>query len=439
MSGVFRVSHVCLIVATVLAGGAEGRSRSDEPVAAAHVSALGGMVKRDGVIGGDVFFDVGHRGFRAILGVPLRFEPDSGLRREDWDERADYGRVVWEVSFSHPEKGVLLRVAPLAGYSLGVGNLVSVFYSTLDPDHWRTGFAGAYHGRPGGLDVFVDSVLDPQVLGARLHVRPLSFLHPDGVFGRLEVGATLAGDMDAPADYVLERGLRTLDAVGLPRVTREGVSAIGVDARWPVLRAREAEVVPFFAMAQAAQGSGWHAGLALDLRPGRRLRFGLQGDLRRLGAGYVAPYFDSLYMVDRWDLGGEPKVTALRLGEAPRRWGFGAGLTLGLDRVFAAYVLLDLDGVGRFTTLRAGASATLSRRVRLSLTYLSRGIPRFARVVSPDRVVFAVSCEVALSRFFTAFASYAHDPTVRRSGQDRGRYASSETVLGGIRFSFGYR
>ncbi len=44
---------------------------------------------------------------------------------------------------------------------------------------------------------------------------------------------------------------------------------MGVDARWPVFRGREAEVVPYIAMAQAGDGSGWHAGLALDLRPGR--------------------------------------------------------------------------------------------------------------------------------------------------------------------------
>ncbi len=68
------------MVATFLAVTGGGRARADEPVAAAHVSALGGMIKRHGSIGADVFFDLGHQGFRLTLGAPLRFHPDSGLR-----------------------------------------------------------------------------------------------------------------------------------------------------------------------------------------------------------------------------------------------------------------------------------------------------------------------------------------------------------------------
>lgn len=437
MSWVPRTIRGLVVVATLLAG--TGRARAEEPVAAAHVSALGGMIKRHGAVGADVFFDLAHQGFRVTLGAPLRFHPDSGLRREDWDERTDYGRVVREVSFSRPDRGLLLRVAPLSGYQMGVGNLVSQFYSTLDPDHWRMGFEGAYHGSTGGVDGFVDSILDPEILGVRLHVRPFSFLHPDGLFGRFEVGGTLVGDVVAPDDYARGGGARTIGSAGLPRVSRRSVTAMGVDARWPVFRGREAEVVPYFAMAQAGDGSGWHAGLALDLRPGRRVRFGLEGEFRRLGAGYVAPYFDSLYMVDRWDFGDAPKASTIREGEVRRRWGFGSGLTFAMDGVFAAFLLLDLDADGRFTTLRAGVDATVARGVRLAFTYLARGIPRFSRLVTPDRVVFAASCEAALSRFFTVFASYARDPAVRRNGPDLGTYGSSDTLLAGLRFSFGNR
>ncbi len=430
---------ICGLVAVVTLLAGAGRARADEPVAAAHVSALGGMIKRHGAVGADVFFDLAHRGFRLTLGAPLRFHPDAGLRREDWDERTDYGRVVREVSFSRPDRGVLLRIAPLSGYQLGVGHLVSHFYSTLDPDHWRTGFEGAYHGSTGGVDGFVDSVLDPEILGARLHVRPFSFLHPDGLFGRFEVGGTLVGDVVAPAAYEQVGGVRVMAGANLPRVARRSVTAMGMDARWPVFRGREAEVVPYFAMAQAGDGSGWHAGLALALRPGHRVRFGLQGEFRRLGAGYAAPYFDSLYLVDRWDFGDAPKASLLGAGEVRRRWGFGSGLTFAMDGVLEAFLLLDLDADGRFTTLRAAVDATVTRGVRVAVTYLARGILRFSRLVTPDRVVFAASCEAALSRFFTVFASYARDPAVRRSGPDLGGYGSSDTFLAGLRFSFGNR
>lgn len=434
-----RANRCFVAAATVLVLLGGSRIEADEPVAAAHVSALGGMVKREGVIGGDAFFDLAHRGFRMTLGVPLRFQPGDGVRREDWDERSDYGRVVREVSYSSPDQGIVLRAAPLTGYSLGVGNLVSGFYSTLDSDHWRTGFEGAYHGATGGMDVFVDSVPDPEILGARLHVKPFHVLHPDGLFGRLEVGGSLVGDLAAPGEFVVVAGSRVLDAAGLPRARRRTVSASGVDARWPVLKSREVEVVPYFALAHAKDGSGWHVGLALDLHPKRSVRFGLQGELRRLGNGYVAPYFDSLYMVDRWDIGGLSKASLLGTDAPGRRWGFGTGLTLRLEQAFSAFLLFDFDGDGRFTTMRAGAQAVIARRLSLNLTLLSRGIPRFARLFDPERVVFGFSCEVALSRFFTAFASYAHEPHVHRNPPDLGWYGSSDTILSGLRLSFGNR
>lgn len=416
-----------------------GRAQGDEPVAKAHVSALGGMIKRDAVIGADAFFDFGHRGFRLTLGAPLRFVPASGLRREDWDERTDYGRVVREVSLSQPDHGVHLRVAPLTGFHLGVGHLVSLFYSTLDVDHWRTGFEGVWQSTAGGLGLFVDSVLDPEVLGGRLYVRPFSFLQPDGLFGRFEFGGTMVGDIQAPSEYVLDRGKRTLDNTGLPRVARKTVSAVGFDARWPILRVSEAEVVPYFAMAQAAEGSGWHAGLALHLRPGRKVQFGLQAEFRRLGSGYIAAYFDSLYMVDRWDFGNAPKASAVRSSDIPRRYGFASGLTIAKDEVFEGFVLLDLDGEGRFTTLRVGANVLVARGILFGFAYLSRGIPHFSRLVTPDRAVFATFCDFAISRFFSAFASYGRDPSVRRSGPNVGGYGSSDTLLVGLRLSFGSR
>ena len=427
------------VIAAVIAAGAVRNLRAEPVSAAAHVSGLGGMIRHRGALGADMFFDLQAHGFRATFGLPLRFHPGSGLRHEDWDETTDYGRIAREVSYSDPRRGVAARLAPLSGFSLGVGNLVSLFYSTLDTDHWRTGASLSYQGAAGGLDAFLDSFLDPEVLGARLFVRPLHSLNPDGLFGRFEIGGTLVGDLYAPESFLLRNGVRVLDSVGLPRASRRKKPGVGVDARWPVIRSDEVEVVPYFALSHAGNGAGWHAGLALGLHPGQKVRFDLQAEYRRLGAGYVASYFGSLYPVDRWDIEGSPQAAVVRSDEIPRRFGFAAGVNVSVAEAFSSFLLFDLDRDGRFTAVRASGEVHLTRRVSLTLVYLARGFEQAKDILRPHRVVFAAMVEGSLSRFFTVFGSYSRDPTVLRGGADLGRYGASDTLFAGVRLSFGTR
>jgi len=63
------------------------------------VAAIGGVVHRDAVFGTDVFLAYQGSSTRVIVGAPLRFDP-NGLRAEDWDEVADFGRIVAEASWT---------------------------------------------------------------------------------------------------------------------------------------------------------------------------------------------------------------------------------------------------------------------------------------------------------------------------------------------------
>lgn len=431
MSG--RLRYLPLLALLLLGQAAQ----AEEPQVEFQLSGLGGTQKREAVLGADTFFALAHRGLRLTIGLPLRFRPGEGVRKEDWDERTDYGRLIREVSYTSERHGVLVRVAPLLWYSLGTGNLVSMIHSTLDPDHWRTGLDLSLHGKIGGLDAFLDSILDPEILGTRLYVRPLSLIDPTGIFGRLEFAATLAGDIAAPYAYVARQGVRPLEPSGLPATKTKRLAAAGVDIRWPILRFEEAEVTPYFAHSGVAEGSGLHAGLALDLRPSRKLRLGLQGEFRWLGNGYVAPYFDTLYMVERYDFDGLPKAGLQ--DEPGRRYGFGTGFSFSLKDVFSAVWALDLDNDGRFTSVKLWAELFPWRNVGLTFGYAARGMPRFSRIVSPDRLLLSSLCEIFVSRYFSVFFAYSREPKVFSGKAGFEHYGSSDTLFAGVRLRISNR
>jgi hypothetical protein len=117
----------------------------------------------------------GGEDFEFVLGAPLRFrlldeEPlqqagDHGayLRREDWDERSDFGQVVRRLRIGHEEGRFTLRVGPFIEESLGYGHLVSRYTNVLNPDYHPAG--GTFTLRQGPV---LAEVLASDVLAARL-------------------------------------------------------------------------------------------------------------------------------------------------------------------------------------------------------------------------------------------------------------------------------
>lgn len=118
----------------------------------------------------------GGEDFEFMLGAPLRFrvldaEPkqtanDYGahLRREDWDERSDFGQVVRLLRIGEEGRGRFnMQLGPLTEETLGYGHLVGRYTNQLNPD---------YHPAGGDLNLRVGPVqveaLVSDVLAARL-------------------------------------------------------------------------------------------------------------------------------------------------------------------------------------------------------------------------------------------------------------------------------
>jgi len=400
------------------------------------LTGLGGMIHRDWVVGFDAFgvLHVGH--FNAVLGAPMRFD-ETGVRRQDWDEPTDFGRVVGELAVHLRDDLFSARIGTISGLTLGTGAAVQGFRSTLDPDHWRTGATVALHTGGAGGDAFLDSVIAPALAGARVYVRPLYPLSPGGLWGRLEFGGTFAGDWSAPYRFRRDRDHAriTLSSSGLPEAETQGVWAAVGDMRWPVVKTADVEVAPRASYVSLRGASGLHAGLDLWARPARRIRFGLAGEWRRLWAGNMASYFDGLYAIDRFDLGGEPQARLLdRILED--RQGMMVGMFFEWTEGLKISSRLELDQDGRANAFAAEATLEMGR-VRAVSNLGMRGFETPARFLRPDRFMFAACLEVRILPVFWVLAAYGRDAAVRQSGEDQGLYLSSDSAFVGLRLGFG--
>lgn len=390
-------------------------------------SGVGGLTHRTAVFGFDLGIGARVSAFRGLLAAPMRFDRD-GLRRADWDERTDFGRIVSELAWQGPGDPYWLRLAPVEGLTLGTGALVSDFVSTLDPDHWRTGFVAGLDLRPVAALCFLDSFLEPEVLGGRVALRPFYWADDRGTFGRLEVGLTLAGDLRMPWDP--RPG--PLDQTGLPTSRRKGLLAGSIDLRWAVWRSRTVEVTPHGAWTRLGVSDAAHAGLTLALAPHRDLRLRLGGEWRWLGPRAVLPWFDGLYMADRHHWRDQPKARARDLAPEGRH---GSAVVLGLEwRPW-----LDLSGEFHhdprwdFATVSASLRVHWPDRLQVTGTLRARGLGQPRR--GPDRLLAALAADATLWKSIALFGVYARDLMGCTAPDGSGALCPSDSFLLGLRLA----
>lgn len=400
-----------------------------------HISILGGITHHEPTGGGDASLIFGKDTFRIALAAPIRFGKE-GLRKADWDELTDFGRILAEAGYGKEEDVFYIRAGTLSGTTLGTGHLVSRFFSTLDPDHWRSGVVSGVHFPVAGADILLDSFLSPSVIAGRAYVRPFQPLDEDGLFGRIELGFSAGGDIYAPYAYrrlpgTTEAGPIVLTDSGLPEVYTRSILLMGADLRWILIEKETVSVCPYSAWGYNDGSHGIHAGIDLSFGVGRGVKLGIAAEFRRLWAGYIAAYLDTFYVIDRYDLDGLPKLT--RADATDDRLGMAASFKADWSDKLTFFGIFDFDQEGRFTSLRTGLNISIEP-VKASLLLLEKGLESASAITNPDRLLFATSLDVTVHPMIALFVAYAHDATF--GGSKGGLYHSSDTALLGIRFQF---
>lgn len=410
----------------------------------------------DGVAGGthgtwragfNVMFAGGGDGFHVAAVAPIRFDSD-GFRRREWDETNDYGRVLAMLGYRNESGDIDVAVRNVESFSLGAGNLVSMFNGTIDTDHWRTGLSARLHWDMAGGDLFIDAITGPSVFGARAYLRPLWFVDRNGQVGRLEVGASFATDLFSPGTMGSSTASAPSDILpdrhGLVSSDSDTLTAWSIDLRWPVRAAGPFELVPWTAWSRLGVADAFHAGLELSFLLPEKTGLSVSGEYQYMEKGFAAGYFDNVYMADRYDFAAWHEVVpgavskrAFINSAGVSRHGGSVGIALRRDPWFAAWFRADVDEFGYFSRYRAGFTVTVPERMLLTATVHARGFGAKNSASVPDRVFSRLAADVTVWKFIGVFASYSYELYVPESGDDMGRYVGGHAGMVGVRMTFG--
>jgi hypothetical protein len=232
-----------------------------------------------------------------VPGGPEDCSLNTTLRKEDWDEVADYVRVVRYFRYGRPSDPFYARLGELHGATFGHGTILNSYYNAINLDTYKLGIQLNVNTLYGGAQTLMDNLVQPGLFGARLYVRPVSFWAPDSYANNLAVGLTLIGDAYAPVGQ--PQATRTSGHE--PSMSNSAMGILGVDVEFAILRTKIIDVIPYSDVNHIlGAGAGWHLGVLTKLRPLDRLGLNFRLEYRYLGSQYLPGYFDSHYDIQRY-------------------------------------------------------------------------------------------------------------------------------------------
>lgn len=385
--------------------------------------------------------------------VPLAFRvadrapTDNGgaFRTRDWDEPAEYLRILRSVEYGAPYGGVWIRSGELANIRIGHRTIVDNYQNVLDVNRFRWGVAGSLNTLRGGAELLLDDVTRPQLMAARGWVRPVAFTHPGSWWRRLAAGVTIAGDIDAPAQLTtLEDGRYVVDDRGAFDVERADVTGIlGLDVELAVVQEERWTLTPYSdANFHLGRGTGWHLGTFAGVRVTPTIGLDARLEYRLLGAGYLPAYFGPLYEVERYayrPLPGLPtrlpKLQWLRSGAEDRlRPGVAAELGLNVGNLFRLELALQDERGPDNTSVWIYASVPALQVVQFGAWYANTRFDGLDQMFDLDEALATLEARVML----TSWLFLTGQVNRRWLLDSDGAYAPVDDFAVGAGASFGF-
>ncbi|MBN2322369.1 MAG: hypothetical protein JXQ30_01445 [Spirochaetes bacterium] len=346
-------------------------------------------------------------------GVDLTFEFDGEFRLRDldgdgkadgWSSVYDYVYKIDYIRYGLPTEPLYVMAGRYDSYTLAHGLIMDDFSNTLFfPQVRQLGLTyrldGALFDFPYlGLEGVVDDLLDWDIIGTRLYVRPFSGLDDPALSG-IELGASIVTDLDTGEIYDPKNPDYSSYSSPLDYPSGDTVTEIGIDVEVPIIARQKTKLAAYADWALILnRGTGGLAGADFTYR-----WFTLTGQLRLLGPRFTVSYFGPFYEALRAQKPGElesydtfalgylagTKMVlfdtvrfVFYLSDVPSR-GSGPGISTGLYSVEGALGKLDAGirydrrNIKSFSDLTSGDDTFLkimvgyriSRSARIVLTY----------------------------------------------------------------------
>lgn len=332
-------------------------------------------------------------------------QDDAVLRREDWDEPSDFGRLLPYARWGHLGDPVHVRLGELNRVRLGHGTLVAGYTSHVDVDHYQGGLYASVDQGPAGGELLLDNVIRPEILVGRPFVQPFRGLGelPLGLDG-LRVGATAGADFRAPVALRTRDGEPVVGAHRGPVVERrDAVSLLGLDLEWPILDRDAVALMPYADLnAVDLGGPGVHAGAVLNVRFDPLTTWRMRLEYRRAWPGYEPDWLDAFYEIHRASYrGGAPKLAWLRgEGAAGDRHGFLLATDVHVVGRMRYHLLVsDEQGPGN-TDLVLRLELPQIGPARVSAFFARLAFDGLDDLFEPGRMVAGLKARYNLGRFY---------------------------------------
>ena len=252
-------------------------------------------------------FTYGKWGFG--LDLTFEFDGDFNLRDLDndgkadtWSTFTDYLYKIYYIRYGYKGDPLYGRIGAFNSYTLGHGLIMDGFSNTLFyPQIRQLGLNLDVDGRLFdfpliGMESLVDDVLDWDIIGVRLFVRPLMWV-PTPIISKLKIGTTIVTDLDT--QEVNDPTNPDYDDYSAPKDHPDSkdnrVTELGIDTEVPLLERESLSVIAYADWATIVEkGNGAMIGSTLTYRWLKVI-----GQLRFLGKEFVFSYFDPYYELER--------------------------------------------------------------------------------------------------------------------------------------------
>ena len=255
------------------------------------------------------------------------------IRRQDWDEVPDYGKLIRFLTIGRKEERLYFSVNTMRPASIGHGILMDKYQANSDVDRSMTGVLfDAYNDYAGFQLQMNDVTMVNQVIGALVFFKPLSLISEDELARSFSIGAEYVADFNAPKCVLINDGSDSgcvqgqghtagrdvqgnpqdntyvyVDKdTGRPRVESATVHALGVSAEYKFAKiGRHVDYKVYSTFHQFLNnggGNGVAAGLLGRLNAGTKWinAFRVRTEYRSFTDGFLPGYFDSLYEVTKY-------------------------------------------------------------------------------------------------------------------------------------------
>lgn len=239
------------------------------------------------VIDGNPYFTLNlttelHLGkFGVGFNIPLLYSPKDGIRKEDWNSRRDYARIISYIRYGYRGDPFYIRMGALTHTTLGHGFLVYNYNNRLCEDKVKVGMELYIDREFYGLEGFNSDFGRLGLIGVRAFLRPF---HDVPVAGRLQFGGSFVRDFDPD-----ERA-----------ATHDEVSALGLDAGFPIFEYSLLSSTVYTDYGTIVNhGHGFAEGIIFRLNGIGIFDLGVKFEERQLSQHFLPSYFNSMYEVDK--------------------------------------------------------------------------------------------------------------------------------------------